>query len=80
MFACLSIFFGYPGGEGFQKKCRDKMNQFKSESKTIVFVSHALNTVKELRRRAILLNDGQIVTIGDTEKVVNTYRAMLQRK
>jgi lipopolysaccharide transport system ATP-binding protein len=68
------------GDEAFQKKCRDKMNQFKAEGKTIVFVSHALHTVKELCQRSVLLNEGRIVTIGDTEKVINTYLAMLQKK
>jgi lipopolysaccharide transport system ATP-binding protein len=67
------------GDEAFQKKCRDKMNQFKIEGKTIIFVSHALDAVKELCQRAILLNEGRIVTMGDTEKVINDYRAMLQK-
>jgi len=66
------------GDEAFQKKCRDKMNQFKAEGKTIVFVSHALDTVKELCQRAMLLNEGRIVTMGDTEKVINDYLSMLQ--
>jgi lipopolysaccharide transport system ATP-binding protein len=66
------------GDEAFQKKCRDKINQFKAEGKTIVFVSHDLDTVKELCQRSILLNEGRIVTMGDTEKVINDYLAMLQ--
>ena len=68
------------GDESFRKKCRDKMNQFKAEGKTIVFVSHALDTVKELCQRAMLLNEGQIVTMGDTGKVINDYLAMLQKR
>jgi len=67
------------GDEAFQKKCRERMNQFKTEGKTIVFVSHALNAVKELCQRSMLLNEGRIVTMGDTEKVINDYLAMLQR-
>jgi lipopolysaccharide transport system ATP-binding protein len=66
------------GDEAFQKKCRDKMNQFKADGKTIVFVSHALNTVNELCQRSMLLNEGRIVTMGDTEKVINDYLAMLR--
>jgi lipopolysaccharide transport system ATP-binding protein len=65
------------GDVAFQKKCRDKMNQFKAEGKTIVFVSHAMNTVTELCQRTMLLNHGRIVTMGDTEKVINNYLAML---
>jgi lipopolysaccharide transport system ATP-binding protein len=66
------------GDEAFQKKCRDKMNQFKAEGKTIVFVSHALPTVGELCQRTMLLREGRIVSMGDTEKVINDYRALLQ--
>ncbi len=66
------------GDEAFRKKCQDKMSQFKTEGKTIVFVSHALESVKELCQRSMLLNEGRIVTMGDTEKVINDYRAMLQ--
>jgi len=66
------------GDETFQKKCRDKINQFQTEGKTIVFVSHDLDTVKKLCQRSMLLNEGRIVIIGDTEKVINDYLAMLQ--
>jgi lipopolysaccharide transport system ATP-binding protein len=66
------------GDEAFQKKCQDKINQFKAEGKTIVFVSHALDTVKELCQRSMLLDEGRIVTMGDTEKVINDYLTMLQ--
>lgn len=68
------------GDESFKKKCRDRMDQLKAEGKTIVFVSHALETVKKLCQRTMLLNEGRIVTIGDTEKVIEDYLAMLQKK
>lgn len=66
------------GDEAFQKKCTDKINEFREQGKTIVFVSHALDTVKELCQRSVLLNEGRIVTMGDTEKVINDYLALLQ--
>jgi lipopolysaccharide transport system ATP-binding protein len=68
------------GDEAFQRKCRDRMNQFKTEGKTIVFVSHALDSVKELCQRSMLLNEGRVVSIGDTEKVIDDYRAMLRQR
>jgi len=67
------------GDEAFQKKCRDKMNQFKAGGKTIIFVSHDLNTVRQLCQRTILLHEGRIVSMGDTENVINQYRALLQK-
>ena len=68
------------GDEAFQKKCRDKMDQFKTEGKTVVFVSHALKAVKQICQRTMLLNEGRIVTMGDTEKVINNYLAMIKQK
>jgi lipopolysaccharide transport system ATP-binding protein len=67
------------GDEAFRKKCRDKMDQFKTEGKTIVFVSHDLGSVKELCQRTMLLSQGEAVSVGDTEKVVGDYLAMLQK-
>jgi lipopolysaccharide transport system ATP-binding protein len=68
------------GDVAFQKKCRDKMDRFKSEGKTIVFVSHSLDAIQDLCQRTMLLSEGRIVSMGDTEKVVDDYRAMLKMK
>ena len=61
----------------FQKTCVDKIHDFQEQGKTIVFVSHGLDTVRSLCRRALLINDSRIVSIGDTEKVIRDYHAML---
>jgi len=47
------------------------------QGKTIVFISHALDAVKNLCQRSLLLNDGRIVSLGATEKVINDYLAIL---
>ncbi|MFC1968836.1 ABC transporter ATP-binding protein, partial [Chloroflexota bacterium] len=65
------------GDEAFQKKCTDKINEFREQGKTIVFVSHSLDTVKSLCQRSLLLNYGRIVSMGNTEDVINDYLAML---
>ena len=66
------------GDESFQKKCQEKMTRFKNEGRTIVFVSHDLDTVQELCSRSVLLDQGRIVAIKDTGEVVSDYLAMLQ--
>jgi len=68
------------GDEAFQNKCTAKINEFREQGKTIVFVSHALGLVKSLCHRSLLLNEGKIVSIGDTEKVINDYLGILQAK
>lgn len=66
------------GDEAFQKKCVDKINEFKQQGKTIVFVSHSLDAVKSLCQRSMLLSEGKIVSTGDTVKVINDYLAILR--
>ena len=68
------------GDEAFQKKCIDKINELRQLNKTIVFVSHALDAVKKLCQRSLLINDGKIISIGDTEDVISDYRAMLKER
>ncbi len=68
------------GDEPFQKKCAEKINEFRKSGKTIVFVSHALDAVRNLCQRSLLLNEGRIVSIGDTEQVINDYVTILQGK
>jgi lipopolysaccharide transport system ATP-binding protein len=65
------------GDTAFQKKCVDKINEFKAQGKTIVFVSHALETVNSLCQRSVLINNGKIVSIGKTESVINAYLKMV---
>jgi lipopolysaccharide transport system ATP-binding protein len=65
------------GDEAFQKKCAEKIREFKSRGKTIVFVSHALESVKSLCERSILIDAGRIISAGSTGKVVEDYLAML---
>jgi lipopolysaccharide transport system ATP-binding protein len=68
------------GDEAFQGKCYDKINEFRREGKTIVFVSHGMETVKQLCERSILLNKGQVCSIGYSENVVNEYHTITNKK
>ena len=61
------------GDEHFQKKCYDKMRDLKNQGKTMVFVTHSMQTVKQLCDRAVWLCDGKIKMDGATEEVVDEY-------
>ncbi len=61
------------GDESFQKKCISKINEFRQQGKTIVFVSHSMQSVKDICHRSLLLRNGHLVSIGETEKVINDY-------
>jgi len=61
-------------GDGrFQKKCLGKMGQIAEQGRTVLFVSHSMPAITRLCPRAILLNDGHVVTDGPAPQVVNTY-------
>jgi len=61
------------GDMEFQQKCLSKFKEFKSNGKTIILVSHALNLVKEFCEKSLLLSRGEMISFGETEPVVNEY-------
>ncbi len=61
------------GDEHFQNKCFNKMLELKNEGKTMVFVTHSMDSVKKLCDRTIWLKDGKIKMDGNTNDVVEKY-------
>lgn len=62
------------GDMAFQKKCIDKMlDVAKHSGRTIVYVSHNMNTVRQLCKRCAVMRKGKIVFDGDTEKAIELY-------
>ena len=61
------------GDVNFQKKCLAKMNQFKKEKRTIVFVSHDMNAIKSISDRVIYLEKGRIKKVGNPQSVIDYY-------
>ncbi len=57
----------------FKRKCYTKMKEFFDGGKTIIFVSHSAESVKELCTRAVFLLDGGIALDGDPKTVVHYY-------
>ena len=63
----------------FQKKCMDKFKEFKDSGKTILYVSHGLDTIQSYCERAIWLEKGKIKEIGSAIEVVeNYYRSLIE--
>jgi len=61
------------GDQHFQEKCYKKLHELKDGEKTIVIVTHSLDSVKELCDRAIWIYEGKIKLDGKPEKVINEY-------
>ena len=62
------------GDMAFQKKCLDKMRDAaKKEGRTVLYVSHNMNTIRQLCDRCIVLDKGKVVFQGDVEKAIAIY-------
>ena len=58
------------GDISFQLKCLDRIREFQQRGKTLLFVSHALQTVEEFCHEAFLIHHGQLVDRGDPGDVI----------
>jgi ABC-type polysaccharide/polyol phosphate transport system ATPase subunit len=61
------------GDAAFQQKCFDVFNRMREEGRTIVFVTHDMGAVTRFCHRAMLLERGEIVSIGDPRDVADRY-------
>ena len=66
------------GDERFQRKCHARMEALRRAGKTVLFISHELDAVRETCRRAIWLHRGRIVADGDSAAVTAAYHAWAQ--
>lgn len=61
------------GDEAFQRKCLDVFERYKSEKQTVILVTHDMETVRKFCSRALILDDGKILQIGEPNKVASIY-------
>lgn len=64
------------GDVNFQQKCLKKMRDVaKVEGKTVLYVSHNMNTIRQLCDRCIVLSNGKCIYEGDVESAIEKYQA-----
>jgi teichoic acid transport system ATP-binding protein len=68
------------GDDIFKLKCIEKMEEFRRQGKTILFVSHALATVKAFCTRGVWINEGVVQTEGELGPVILEYEEFLKRE
>jgi ABC-2 type transport system ATP-binding protein len=61
------------GDAAFQQKCFDVFNRMREQGRTIVFVTHDMGAVTRFCHRVMLLERGEMVTIGDPTDVADLY-------
>lgn len=68
------------GDEAFQQKCINVFETYKRQKQTVILVTHDMEMVKKFCNRAMLLNAGKIVEIGDPRKVASIYSKLNQQE
>ncbi len=68
------------GDEDFQNKCYQKMNEFKQNQTTIIFVSHSLEAIKNFCPKTIYLDHSNLIAQGNSEKICQRYQKNQQNQ
>lgn len=66
------------GDAGFQQKCLALIHRFREQGKTILFVSHSSESVRELCERVLLIHRGELVADGRPNEVISIYEEILK--
>ena len=62
------------GDMAFQKKCLDRMRTAaKEEGRTVLYVSHNMNTIRQLCDRCVVLDKGKVIFEGGVEEAISVY-------
>jgi ABC-type polysaccharide/polyol phosphate transport system ATPase subunit len=61
------------GDEHFKGKCINRLNEFREQGKTTIFVSHDMGAVKSMCQHVVLMDKGEIVEQGSAEEVADEY-------
>ena len=58
----------------FQEKCENRIKELMEHGTTVLIVSHSFDTIEQLCDRAIWINKGNQMMVGETAEVVEAYR------
>jgi lipopolysaccharide transport system ATP-binding protein len=67
------------GDQEFQEKCFQKFRDLKAAGRTVILVSHSMETVKAMCDHAAWLNHGELMAVGDAEPTIARYLASLDK-
>jgi ABC-2 type transport system ATP-binding protein len=67
------------GDEPFQRKCMDRIRSFQHEGRTIVLVTHGLDTVAEICDRAVVLESGTVIADGTPRDSLRVLRSEFEQ-
>jgi ABC-type polysaccharide/polyol phosphate transport system ATPase subunit len=68
------------GDAAFQKKCIDKMREFRRQGKTMLIISHDLQTIQRISDRILFLDRGKMLGLGAPKTMIGEYEGLTRRR
>lgn len=68
------------GDVDFQRRCLEKMDEFRKLGKTLLIISHDMNTIRSVSDKILFLDHGKLMGLGDPSDLVMEYEAAVQRE
>lgn len=68
------------GDEAFQQKCIDIFEKYKAQKQTIVLVTHDMEIVRRFCAKAMLINNGDLVALGQPQEIAQKYSQLNEEK
>ena len=67
------------GDENFQRKCLARIKEFQDDGRTILFVTHSAEMVRQICDRAVVLDHGTALTVDGAAEAIHAYHELLVR-
>jgi len=61
------------GDASFRQRCLDRLSEYKRDGGTVIFISHNSTTVEKICDRAMLLDHGHLVAVGEPGAILQQY-------
>jgi len=68
------------GDEAFQRRCMERINALRAEGRTLIFVSHAMDSVRAVCDRCLWIEHGVVRDLGEVNAVTSAYVADVNRR
>ncbi len=68
------------GDENFRQKCSQKIEELQKKGVTFIIVSHNMAQIKKLCQRAVWIENGRIVDVGDSKEICDKYQEYSKTK
>ena len=65
------------GDENFQRKCLARIQEFQTDGRTIIFVTHAADLVRQICDRAVVIESGRVMCVADGAEAIRVYHEHL---